>query len=51
MEIDNLKASNAEILQKTAETLQEIVKQNAAMQTDIAWIKREIDRKTKTNQH
>ena len=47
LEIDNLKASNAEILQKTAETLQEIVKQNATMQTDIAWIKREIDRKTK----
>ena len=47
MEIDNLKANNAEILQKTAETLQEIVKQNATMQTDISWIKREIDRKTK----
>lgn len=47
LEIDNLKASNAEILQKTAETLQEIAKQNATMQTDIAWIKREIDKKGK----
>ena len=42
-----LETKQAEILQKNTETLQEIVKQNATMQTDIAWIKREIDRKPK----
>ena len=45
--ITTLETKQAEILQKNTETLQEIVKQNATMQTDIAWIKREIDRKTK----
>ena len=45
--ITSLETKQAEILQKNTETLQEIVKQNATMQTDIAWIKREIDRKTK----
>ena len=45
--ITTLESKQAEILQKNTETLQEIVKQNATMQTDIAWIKREIDRKPK----
>ena len=45
--ITTLETKQAEILQKNTETLQEIVKQNATIQTDIAWIKREIDRKTK----
>lgn len=45
--ITTLENKQSEILQKNTETLQEIVKQNATMQTDIAWIKREIDRKTK----
>lgn len=45
--ITTLEKSQAEILQKNTEAVTELVKQNATMQTDIAWIKREIDRKTK----
>lgn len=41
----NIETKQTEALQINTEILQEILKQNATMQTDIAWIKREIDRK------
>lgn len=47
LRINILEQRQVETLEKISETMNEISKQNATMQTDIAWIKREIDRKTK----
>lgn len=41
----NIEKTQAESIDKNTMILQELVKQNATMQTDIAWIKREIDKK------
>ena len=47
LRINILEQRQVETLEKISETMNEMSKQNATMQTDIAWIKREIDRKTK----
>lgn len=47
LRITTLETSQNETLKKISETMQQMATQNASMQTDIVWIKRELERNNK----
>ena len=47
LRINILEQRQVETLEKISETMNEISKQNATMQNDIVWIKRELEKKPK----